>query len=151
MRTLKILLLLSLNTALVLFSCSKSGGSNDPVKNFTWTYDGVTYSTAVDTALIQTPGPYVIIAVNGSSFLNAASRVYISPTSFAIGTYTLNAGGNSLLYIDEQGYNLAGVSGSLNITANSNSRLSGNFSATLSHPAGGTKPISGSFTNVIIK
>ena len=151
MSTKHLLLALAITLTFAIFSC-KPDAPDASVVNFSWTFDGATYHTAVDTAINQSPGPYIITAVYGTSFISFTRKLDISPSSFAVGTYNFSmVGSNSFRYIDEFGNDLSGVSGTLNITGNSNNRLTGNFSGTLAVPAGGTKPITASFNNMILK
>jgi len=147
-------IILSTMMFLGIFSCKKS---NDSVANgFTWTYMGKNYSANLDTAFISASlsvKPYFIIVGNGTSLLGLNRRFGFNLTSFNIGTYTFGAGtGNSLSYIDDAGDDLVGSAGKLNITANANNLLTGNFSATVTDVSSGVgNPISGNFVNMSIR
>lgn len=133
-----------------LYSCSKSDDA--PANNFTWTFKSNTYTTTIDKANTNSSGPYIIAAVTGTSFMSFNRRVDFSLTSFNVGAYNFgSSGGNIMQYIDETGLVFSPVSGSLDITSNSNNLLSGNFSLVLIDPSSVTYPISGSFANMTIE
>ena len=138
----------------LLSSCGKSDNPDNPtISRFTWTYLGVNYTANQDTGYINNVGPTpTIVAGTGSNFLTFTRRFYFILTSFNPGTYSLAGvpAPNNFMYIDDAGFNHGGTSGSLTITANSNNRMSGNFSGMMTGPSG-TNPVSGDFTNMFIK
>jgi hypothetical protein len=81
-------------------------------------------------------------------------RVSFHLNSFAVGSSTIvayPASVNTFDYVDDAGYNLAGISGTVNISSNTNNRLSGNFSVTLIDASSATSLITGSFTDIPIQ
>jgi hypothetical protein len=75
-------------------------------------------------------------------------------TSCNVGTYFINDGSvafNRLTYKDDAGNTLLGAGGTLNITANSNNYISGNFFATLISGSGVPSQLTGNFTNMPVR
>jgi hypothetical protein len=138
----------------LLSSCKKSNDAEPG--SFSWTHAGKTYQPTIYAAYLGTGytfTPFHIIAGFGTFPSGFTRRVDFHLTSFAVGTYTvaLSPGSaNTLDYIDDGGFNLAGTAGTLNITANANNRMSGNFSVTVINPSMVTSPITGSFTDITI-
>lgn len=137
----------------LISSCKKS--SNDK-NNFSWTHNGVTHSTKLDTAYIShgSRPHYTIVADENKPGYILFTRVEFNLTSFNTGTYIINDGFgafNRLIYTDDAGNTLIGAGGTLNITANSNNYLSGNFSATLITGTGVSSQLSGNFTNMPVR
>ncbi len=145
---------LVLAAPIVLLSCGKDNGSNNnkPASQFTWTYEGMTYTAKTDTAynsapIYTSPAP-VILATQGSRFYAPSPELYIYLASLTPGTYGFTGSGtNQLHYVDPLGFDRDGVSGSLNISSNASNRLAGNFSITLTNG----KVLTGTFSNVPIK
>jgi P pilus assembly chaperone PapD len=137
---------------LFLLSCSKSS-DNAAESSFTWTFKGKNYATKNNTAYIYSLGAYVIVAGNGTEPARLERRVsFFNLRSFNASTYPINStSNNKLSYVDDDGNELMGIAGTLNITASSNNVISGDFSCTLVGPAGETNGISGSFNNVPVK
>ena len=129
-----------------LFSCSKSSpNSNSSAPVFTWSVSGATYTADSDTAFIS--GPFAIIAKKDASLPASYKIIEIDLSAFTTGAYTLSSSGvNQVNYLTNSGL-AASQSGTLNITANTGSTLSGNFTTTLS----GSVSMTGTFTNVPIK
>ena len=135
--------------SLVLFShgCKKSNSSSS---SFTWTYNGTANSAILYKAYISSMATTpIIVATKGTSL--RTFNVSITVSSFNIGTYTINGGANSLLYIDFAGNTLFASAGSINITAYSNNSISGNFSATINDISGMSHPITGQFVNTPVE
>ncbi len=150
MKILKLpLLAIAFMVLLFAQSCKKSDSSSD---SFNWTWDGTNYTGNFKEAFIQSLGSGSnIIAGTGTSINSAGTGPRINVSSLNAGTYTLGSGiTNSISFIDPFGNNLASTSGTLNITANANSKLSGNFSATLVNGIGFMTSITGSFSNIKI-
>ena len=142
----------------LIFSCSKSGNTKPPSTNsFTWTTGGKNYSATIDTAFLGTNilgTPFHLSAGFGTFPSGYNGRIDFHLTSFNVGTYSITpspATVNTLRYIDDAGFILEGISGALNITANSNNFLSGNFSITLINPSMVASQMTGSFTDVSIR
>ena len=76
----------------------------------------------------------------------------MSLTSFNVGNYPFGgSSGNVLRYVDSLGNPTDNAfSGSLNVTANDNNRMSGNFTATVKDISNVTHTTSGTFTNMPI-
>jgi hypothetical protein len=146
-----VLLLMSL---FLLSSCKKSNDADQG--SFTWTHAGKTFQPPVYAAYLGTGytfTPFHIIAGFGNFPSGFDRRVDFHLTSFTVGSYTIvlsPSTANTLDYIDDAGFNLAGTSGTLNITANANNRMSGNFSVTVINPAMATSLMTGSFTDITI-
>lgn len=135
-------------------SCKKSGEAIN--KNFTWVHNNISHTTTLDTAYISHASrpPYTIFAGENKPGYIIFQRVEFNLTSFNVGTYTVNAGSgafNRLTYTDDAGNTLIGAGGTLNITANSNNYMSGNFSATLITGSGVTSQLTGNFTNMPVR
>lgn len=140
----------------ILLCCNKSDGAGQPADNFTWTHKGVTHTTSINFAYLTTSGlgnpPFTILA----GFPRAISferRIQFYLTSFNTGAYTISGSPgapNRLTYIDDMGDVLNGISGTLNITANTNNKLSGNFSTTVTDASSVNSQLTGSFTDITI-
>lgn len=134
-------------------SCKKS---LDDRNSFTWTHNGITHTTKLDTAYIShgSRQAFTIIAGENKPGYIFFQRVEFNLTSFNTGTYIVNDGSgafNRLTYTDDAGNTLIGAGGTLNITANSNNYISGNFSATLITGAGVSSMLTGNFTNMPVR
>ena len=128
-----------------IFSCSKSGSSAN--NNFTWTYGNTNYKANFNAAYLQSLGGNpIIVAGTGAALHTLAIGPRFTVSSLNVGTYNFNTSPNSMFYIEDQGNNLAAVTGTINITSNAGNLLSGNFSATLSNSIN----VTGSFMNVPI-
>jgi hypothetical protein len=151
--------LVLLSVVFIIFpSCGKSDKPIPPSTNsFIWTTGGTNYTATIDTAFLGTGytiTPFHIIAGFGTFPLGFERRIDFHLTSFNIGSYAIvsSAGSvNTLQYINDAGDDLEGISGTLNITANANNLLSGNFSVTLINSSAVTSPMTGSFTNMSIR
>ncbi len=143
---------------MVFNSCKKSSDDDTtttppPASSFAWSYNGNNYVASLDTAYqVSVPfTPNAIIAINGTNFNTSYTRKMVFKlSSFSVGSYTIASGGNTLAYIDDSGFDLIGTGGVLTITANANSRLSGNFSFTMTGGPG-TFTVTGQFANVSIR
>lgn len=146
--------ILSAALAIILFSCSKSndGGQQQVNSSFTWTFNGNGYTATLDSAFINYPlVPYMLIACIGTNFVtNHTTEIWFDLNSLNQGSYTITPGNNKLYYIHDNGDNYSGISGTLNITSNTNNRLSGNFSA-ITNGALGNIPVTGTFINVAVR
>ena len=128
-----------------IFSCSKSGSSAN--NNFTWTYGNTNYKANFNAAYLQSLSSNpIIVAGTGAALHTLAIGPRFTVSSLNVGTYNFNTSPNSMFYIEDQGNNLAAVTGTINITANAGNLLSGNFSATLSNSIN----VTGNFMNVPI-
>lgn len=144
-------------TVFLFASCKKSGDNSSSNKHsFTWTTGGKNFTPTIDTAFLRpsfTTTPYHIIAGFGTFPSRFDQRIDFHLSSFAAGSYTISSGSgavNTLYYIDDAGYNLEAISGTLNITASSNNLISGNFSVVLINPSRATSTMTGKFTNVSV-
>lgn len=139
----------------LLSSCKKSNDAGQG--SFTWTHDGKSFEAtafAAFTGPTYSFVPFNILAGYGTFSGRFEMRIGFHVGTFAVGSYTIvpyPATVNTFDYVDEAGYNLAGISGTVNITSNSNNRLSGNFSVTLINATSATSLITGNFTNVSIE
>jgi hypothetical protein len=140
---------------LLLLSCKKSGNESQK-GNFTWNHAGKSFEATESAAFTSTTYsvvPFNTMAGYGSFSTRFERRISFHLNSFTAGSYSIvpyPATVNTFDYIDDAGYNLAGTSGTVNITANANNFLSGNFSVTLINPSAVTSLITGNFTNVSI-
>lgn len=128
----------------------------DNTNSFTWTHNGINHTTKLDTAFISHSSRplYTIIAGENKPGYIIYERVKFNLTSFNAGRYIVNDGSgafNRLTYTDDTGTTLIGAGGTLNITANSSNRISGDFSATLITGTGATSLLTGSFTNMPVR
>jgi hypothetical protein len=149
MKHLKTFLTAPLAALLLLSSCGKDSPPNQPAESkFTWTYNGTNYVAkqhAADTSGIGAPS--IVAGMQVSPFVGPTG-MRIKLSGLQQGTYTITSNGaNRFEYIDDAGYVEIGTSGSLNITKNTGTLLSGNFSVTLIN----TKTITGEFVNTTIK
>lgn len=134
-------------------ACKKSDHSTY-AESFTWVFADTNYTANFRSAFISSmsiTGP-LIVAGTGNSLINHGTGPSITIPSFNLGTYTFVSGTNTRIhYIDDAGFVLESISGTIAITENLNSRLSGNFSATLIDILGVIHTITGSFTNIPIE
>lgn len=150
-----VLFLFLVSASFVFSSCKKSNDKRSPVI-FTWTHGGNTYNPSFSSAFLGTGytfTPFHIVAGFGTYPSGFVPRVDFHLTSFNTGTYTIApspATVNTLRYIDDGGFILEGISGTINITVNANNLLSGNFSVTLTDPSSATSSLTGSFANITI-
>ena len=134
---------------LLLMSCNKGGTMSVlPSTRFTWSYKGGSYSASQYTAYLYSRGTFLIIGAQGNT-LTSFPQCSFSLTSFSIGAYIINSARiNSLKYVDNTGDVLEASTGQVNITEYGNDVISGDFSAILQTPTGGSTPLSGSFVNI---
>jgi len=133
-------------------ACKKSSASLDNSSSFTWTWNGTAFTgnfkEAFQQSMSTTP---IIISGTGTTLISAGSGPRISVNSLSVGTYTLGSGlTNTISFIAPNGDVLQSMSGTLNITANANNRLAGNFAATLVNGSSQTSSFMGSFINIKI-
>ena len=148
---LKTVIALTFTSTLFLLSCAKD--SSDPDKNvaitpagntnstvFSWTNNSGT-STSADSTNYYASFTTIFAFKNGTS-----NSIEINLSALTVGSYTLSSStGNALTYIANSSTYTA-KTGVVNITANNNSNLSGNFNCALS---GGTlTTLSGQFVDV---
>lgn len=139
----------------VFYACNKGDDSYGQNNNqFQWTHKGVTHTTIYDTAYITPQGlsilPYMILAGKGLRIYTIEKSVVFHLSSFNVGAYTIGPAGaaNVLYFTDDAGFNLEGVSGTLNITTYSNSHITGSFSVTVRDGSAVTTQLTGSFTDM---
>jgi hypothetical protein len=115
------------------------------------------HTTTYDTAFLSGHGlaiiPISIIAGFQGVSNTISRRVEFNLTSFNVGSYNIGplpGSPNRLSFIDDAGFNLNGISGTLNITANSNNYLTGNFSITMIDASSVTSQLTGSFANMSV-
>jgi hypothetical protein len=132
----------------IIQACKKSSDSD----SFTWTWDGTNYTGNYKEAFIQSLGSGShIIGGTGSTINSAGTGPRISVSSLNVGSYNLTSNlPNTIYFVAPNGDNLATTTGTLSITSNSNSKLTGNFSATLVNATNQNTSLSGSFTNIKI-
>lgn len=142
----------------MMFFCACGKNSDSPPdapNSFTWQLMGATYTANQDTAFTSGLGmqPFVIYAGRGTNYLTFNSRFYFFLSSFNPGTYPLTvgiSGPNHFQYTHEDGFTWGGGNGTFTITSNSNGKMSGSFSASMTGPPG-TQTVTGSFTNMPVK
>lgn len=125
-------------------SCKKSSVAPISTSGFSWTVSGVTYTADNDTAFVS--GPFTIIAQKDAADITNFRMFEIDLSAFATGAYTLTSSGDQVNYVTSTGV-VTSQSGTLNITANTGTTLSGNFSTILS----GGLAMTGNFTAIPIK
>jgi hypothetical protein len=137
---------LFLGSIITLFSCSKSStNANLSTSVFSWSVSGATYTADNDTAFIS--GPFTIIVKKDENLPASYKILEINLSAFTTGAYVLSAAGtNQVNYLTSGGL-ATSQGGTLNITTNTGSTLSGNFTTTLP----GSVTMTGTFSNVPIK
>jgi Family of unknown function (DUF6252) len=75
-------------------------------------------------------------------------RISIYLTSLNLGAYTVSLSTNKVRYIDDAGYELAGAAGTVTITSNASSKLSGNFAIKVINASSDTTLLNGSFVSI---
>lgn len=142
-------LLGSLSLVLILFSCSKDEKKNDPMI-FTWTHLGVSHNATTADAYISQAGlglgPNQILANNGTTTF---FRVSIRLSSLNAGSYTISSA-NKVDYVDDAGFNQVATGGTVTIQSNSNNKISGLFTVTLTDASSNTSTLTGQFSNVTV-
>jgi hypothetical protein len=144
MKHLKTILAASSIGLILLLSCGKDDTPGQPAESkFTWSYNGTNYVAKTHIAHMNGIGSPSIVAS-----LQTGTGSFINLSSLQQGTYAiLINGANMFSYVDEAGDIQAGTSGSLNITKNTGTLVSGNFSVTLTN----SKTITGEFVNTAIR
>ena len=147
LRSINLIVILAIVIS-IMQACKKSSDSD----SFTWTWNGTSYTGNYKEAFIQSLGSGSnIIGGTGSTINSTGTGPRISVSSLNVGSYNLTSNlPNTIYFIDPNGDNLATTTGILSITSNSNSKLTGNFSATLVNTTNQTTSLSGSFTNIKI-
>jgi hypothetical protein len=134
--------------AIVILSCNKP--SDDDKWSFTWTHQSSSHSATSANAYISQidlgKGPNHIAASDPS--LPRDYRISIYLTSLNPGSYTVSLSTNKVRYIDDAGFELAGAAGTVIISSNSNSKLSGNFAMKLINASSDTTLLNGSFVDI---
>ena len=134
--------------AIVILSCNKSSDNDN--WSFAWTHTGNSYSATSANAYISQidldKGPNHIAASVPSVPRDYKISIYL--TSLNQGSYSVSLSTNKVRYIDEAGYELGGAAGTVTITANSSSKLSGNFAVKLINLSSDTTLLNGSFANI---
>ncbi len=149
MKTLNTIKIGLLALALPLFfmaSCKKdknsSNSSASGQKGFFYAENGASTQIKADDAWVN--GSYkTIMAKKGS-----ATVLEINLSSIAVGTYSI-ASPNAVTYIP--GGVWVASAGTVKITKNDGSKVSGNFDATTGSGVSGVNKVSGSFTDIPIK
>jgi hypothetical protein len=146
MKHLKTILTASLTGLILLLSCGK--GDSPVESKFTWAYSGTNFVAKQHSASLSGIGAPSIIASLQLAPYGVGTGPRINLSSLQQGTYAIALNGaNRFEYIDDAGDTQAGNGGSLNITKNTGSLLSGNFSVTLTN----NNTITGEFANTTIK
>jgi hypothetical protein len=139
-------------TGITNTACKKSG---DPIVDssyFKWTFEGQNYTANIDTSYLTTLHTWMIYAGNGQTMHTLTREVAFSLTSINTGTYSLAPGnGNYFGYLNDAAVFFPVISGTIEITNNTNNVISGSFSATVGNVTTGIKSISGSFNNFVVK
>lgn len=142
-RTVAVLLLILIAG---LFSCEKDTTNPDPQNNttngsFNWSLNS--QNTAADSAVCYLKTTTIYAYKNGLS-----QTVELNLSDIITNTYPVNSlSGNAITYADGNGTKEV-ANGSIQISANSGSKLSGSFSGTIT---GTTETITGSFSDVTIR
>ena len=135
---------------IVILSCNKSSDSDN--WSFAWIHTGNSYSATSANAYISQidldKGPNHIAASVPSVPRDYKISIYL--TSLNQGSYSVSLSTNKIRYIDDAGYELGGAAGSVTITSNSSSKLSGNFAVTLINLSSDTTLLNGSFSNIAL-
>ena len=132
--------------SLSFITCKKSSKTDTP-NSFSFVYDGTTYTTVHDTAYQYSPDLVIETAIPNCPIYNA--NFYLISSS--VGSYTLyNGSGNTTQYVDNLGNPWQIISGTVNISGNSNNLLSGNFNVTIKDLSNVTHTTSGNFINMSI-
>ena len=133
---------------MLVLSCNKSSGDDN--WNFSWTHQNNSYTASSANAYISQidldKGPNHIAASVASLTFDYKISIYL--TSLNPSSYPVSLSTNTVRYIDDAGFELAGAAGTVTITSNSNSKLSGNFSIKLINPSSDTTLLNGSFANI---
>ena len=134
--------------AIVILSCNKPSDDNE--WSFTWTHQSSSHSATGANAYITQididKGPNHIAVSDPSVPRDYKISIYL--TSLNPGSYTVSLSTNKVRYIDDAGYELGGAAGTVNITSNASSKLSGNFAIKLINLSSDTTLLNGSFVGI---
>ena len=126
---------------MVCISCSKNNDDNAPAQVFSWRADNGTEQFSDTTSFLRLFGLNMMFGKKGTT------SVFVSMNSNTPGLYsTLMANGGAGLTIAGTQYGC--VSALINISSNSNNRLSGNFNAEMIVANVDTINLTGSFSNI---
>jgi hypothetical protein len=146
----------------VFYSCTKTNNSTGSFnQSFRYTVRGSAF--AIDSSAAYLSGianrPTILAWNKGS--LPATFKIGLSVTSLQLGSYLLSPTvpgsdpttglTNRLYYFDENRNELKVVDGGVNILANEDFRISGDFTANLLDVQGAPVSITGTFTDIPIK
>jgi hypothetical protein len=148
-KTIKIIML-SLSTVIMIYSCSKSetGSINNTGNNgqgsAQWTFDGVASSSDSSFASISNNR---IMAYK--DVLTVQSKIFnLNLSSLSVGNYVLSSTmPNVLIYRISTTVDHTSQSGTVNITSNTGTKLSGNYSAQMENGL----TLTGTFSEVPIR
>lgn len=131
----------SLFVTMVCISCSKSKDNDGPAQVFSWRADNGTEQFSDTTSFLRLFGIHMIFGKKGTT------SVFVSmdgnnPALYS--TYLANGGVGLTISGTEYGC----VTGLINLSSNSNNRLSGNFNAEMIVANVDTINLTGSFSNI---
>lgn len=148
MKSVRTILTILLPGLLFLSSCKKSDTADQITESkFTWVYGGVTFTAQEHAARTTGIGaPSIRATLQPNVVSGTGPRINL--TGLQQGTYAFTTGsGNYFDYIDDMGDVHMATAGTLNITKNASSLISGNFSVTLTN----SRTLTGEFVNTPIK
>jgi len=138
-------MIIAYGLSIIVLSCNKD--NNTESWSFTWTHQNVSHTAVAADAYLSASGPIIgpneIVATDRSIPTNNY-RIDIKLSSLAPNTYSVGTVSNTFDYIDDLGFNLTSVQGTVTISLNSNSKLSGSFSVNLNN----TTTITGAFNKI---
>ena len=127
--------------SIIFFSCSKNKENDGPAQVFSWRFDSGTEQFSDTTSFFSLFGYNWIYARKGTTSLSAG-MISTQPALYS----TSMANGSVGLTISGAQYGC--VTGLINITSNSNNRLSGTFNAEMILANVDTINLTGSFSNI---
>jgi hypothetical protein len=150
---MKTMLRLFILLSLITFSCKKKEDTIAESSNFTWTYQNQAY-IATSSAAYLSPfdlslGPNHIVAYLSS--FGAGYKVSIRLSALNPNIYPVSFTSNAFEYVDDFGFGLGAVDGTVTISSNVGYKLKGSFHVKILKGIGDTAVLKGQFNNVDMK
>jgi hypothetical protein len=135
----------------IISSCNKKDAATNEPSSFTWIYQNQPYTATSSEAYLLRSNPntnQILAYVNGDVTRYKLSILLpaLNPNNYPV-SFTTNA----FEYIDDFGFVLGAVSGSVTISSNSSNKLSGSFDVKMLKGIADTVSMQGQFYNVPIR
>lgn len=137
--------------AFATFSCSKNDETpitpivSVPANGFKYSENGATTKITAPTAFVNGSFNTIIAQNSGGQTI-----FEINLTGLTSGSYTIDNSNNFVTYVKPGEGSFVGTAGTVVITSNANSKLTGTFNVTAGSGLAGVSSVSGSFTGIAI-